>query len=243
MVLLEPSCSIESVTPNAIALIERAGRTCYKSEEKITKDSSEEFVRMIIKRGHHSVLEHASMTVRIVCDRGVTHEIVRHRLCAYSQESTRYCDYVGREIDGETGVKYITPFFFDPMEERKNIYVPCIRFEPNEDAPDNHVELDFRMGNGFLMNSLDIWMISCLFSEWSYKILLNQFNRTPQEARSVLPNSLKTEIVVTANIREWRHIFSLRLSKAAHPQMREIMTKVLEKAKEAIPVVFEDINP
>jgi thymidylate synthase (FAD) len=230
------------VTPDALVLIERAGRTCYKSEDKITERSSEDFVRMIIGRGHHSVLEHASMTVRIVCDRGVTHEIVRHRLCAYSQESTRYCDYVGRDTDGEHGVKFITPFFFDPMEERKEIYVPSVRIEPDEDSPGRHAELSFGIDK-FLANSFDVWMTSCLFSEWAYNVMMKEFGRTPQEARSVLPNSLKTEIVVTANVREWRHIFSLRVSKAAHPQMREVMIRVLEKAKEAIPVVFEDINP
>ncbi len=93
MRIVNPSAELLSITPNAEQLIERCGRTCYKSEDLITTDSAEKFIQMIVKRGHHSVLEHATATILFVCDRGVSHELVRHRLVSYSQESTRYCNY------------------------------------------------------------------------------------------------------------------------------------------------------
>jgi len=179
--------------------IERYGRTCYKSEEKITADSAEKFIRGIIKSGHESVIEHEKVTVRIICDRGVTHEIVRHRLASYSQESTRYCDY------NKKGVLVIYPIFF--------------------------------------ANSLEkyaIWEKAMLAAEQAYNDLI-KLGASPQEARTVLPNSLKTEIVVTYNLREWRHFFRLRTSKKAHPQMREISVPLCRKFKEVMPVFFEDI--
>jgi thymidylate synthase (FAD) len=188
--------------------IETAGRTCYKSEdnnklgdfEKTTK-----FIKMLIERGHESVLEHEKVTVRIICDRGVTHELVRHRLASYSQESTRYCNY-GQDKFGN--------------------------------------ELTFIDLRHFLANptARTLWEISMHQAEINYLELVNQHGVPPQFARSVLPNSLKTEIVITANIREWRHIFKLRTSKAAHPQMQEIMGPLLQEFQTLIPVVFDDIE-
>ena len=211
MKLLKPYHCIENITPDPLAHIERAGRTCYKSEEKINEVSAEKFIRMIIKRGHETVLEHATMTVRFICDRGVTHEIVRHRLCAYSQESTRYCNYGG-------GVTFIIPPW---TELKEGEYDPPLmeKAKPSDFA----------------------WYKSMEEAEISYKFLLT-LGWTPQQARAVLPNSLKTEIVCTANLREWRHIFRLRCSKAAHPQMRELMIPLLKEVKEKIPVIFEGID-
>lgn len=186
-----------------LKFIELYGRTCYKSEDKITESSAKEFVKMILKRGHHSVIEHVSMTVRFICDRGVTHELVRHRLVAYSQESTRYCNYSKGKYGSEITV--IKPIFFDES-----------RYE--------------------------IWYESCQESEDCYLDLIER-GSLPQEARSVLPNSLKTEIVTTANLREWRHIFTLRTSKAAHPQMREIMVPLLKEVQNRVPIIFDDIVP
>lgn len=202
MKIIKPSYEIEEFNGmELLKRIEKAGRTAYKSEEKITEDSAIPFIKKILKSGHESVIEHEKVTVRIICDRGVSHEIVRHRIASYTQESTRYCDY-GK--DGE--VTFIKPFFF---------YMnPGRWFE---------------------------WKIAMLQCEKTYLKLID-IGCSPQEARSVLPNSLKTEIVCTFNLREWRHFFKLRTAKAAHPQMREITTPMLKEFKDKIPVVFDDIQ-
>jgi thymidylate synthase (FAD) len=187
-----------------LKIIEESGRTCYKSEEKITEDSARKFVNGIIKSGHHSVLEHYNVSARIITDRGVTHEIVRHRLVSYSQESTRYCNYSQDKFGKE--ITIILPVWFYDIKDEQYL----------------------------------AWKECCKHCESSYFILLT-LGQTPQQARTVLPNSLKTEIVMTCNLREWRHFFTLRTSKAAHPQMRELATSMLEGFKEKIPVLFDDI--
>lgn len=203
--------------------IERCGRVCYKSEEKITDDSCVQFVKSILKRGHESVIEHFSFTVRFICDRGVSHEIVRHRLASYSQESTRYCNY-GNADDGCT---FIIPMWMNlPEGHIENIagdwYSENRRSELMYDA------------------SEDIWLTAIWDADRAYMEALNK-GWTPQQARSVLPNSLKTEVVMTANLREWRHFFKLRTAKAAHPQMREVAIPLLEEVKALIPVIFDDV--
>ena len=214
MNLIRPYHKIEFITPDALQLIEMAGRVCYKSEDKITPTSAEKFVAMMIKHGHHSVIEHASMTVRFICDRGVTHEIVRHRLFAFSQESTRYCNYKG-------GVTFVIP-----------PWIPEI-------IPGAFVLTDVEMLRK--NRAGDRWFRAMIEAEESYLSLLDR-GWTPQQARTVLPNSLKTEIVCTANFREWRHVFELRCSSAAHPQMQEIMRPLLVEVKERIPIIFSDIE-
>jgi thymidylate synthase (FAD) len=184
--------------------IEIAGRTCYKSEDKITNDSAKKFVKMLIDRGHEAMIEHANISVKIVCDRGVSHEIVRHRVASYAQESTRYCNYSKEQFGNEITV--IEPVFW-PKDTQRFLF----------------------------------WENTCQIAEHEYFRLI-KLGATPQEARSVLPNSLKTEIVVTMNLREWRHFFKLRTSEAAHPQMAEISIIMLDKFKEVIPVVFDDIE-
>ena len=213
MILIKPSHKILFISPKPLETIEIAGRTCYKSEDKITEGSAEKFVKMIIKRGHHSVIEHAYMSVRFICDRGVTHELVRHRLAAYSQESTRYCNYKG-------GVTFIIPSW--------SMITPQEVIRPNS-LLDRLPYLEL------------IWLKTMFVVESNY-IELVENGWSPQQARSVLPNSLKTEIVMTANLREWMHIFKLRTSKAAHPQMRELMIPLLEEMKTLVPVIFEDNN-
>lgn len=178
--------------------IEKAGRTCYKSEDRITDESAEAFVRKLIERGHESVLEHESITARFICDRGVSHEIVRHRLASYSQESQRYVRY-------NDDIEFINPHM------------------PNAKAH-------------------EAWQELCERAEETYKELLS-YGVQPEQARSVLPNSTKTEIVMTANLREWRHFLKLRTAKAAHPQMRELTVPLLHELQERIPVVFDDIQP
>lgn len=193
---------------NAIyQLIEQAGRTCYKSESAITPESSAAFIQKIVKNHHEAMLEHASMTVKFIVDRGVSHELVRHRIASFAQESTRYCNYSKNKFGNEITV--ISPYFF---EENAKMY--------------------------------DIWKSAMENAEKAYLDLLNG-GASPQEARSVLPNSLKTEVIVTANMREWRHFFKLRAAGetgAPHPQMAEVAIPLLKKCKEYMPELFSDIN-
>ncbi len=183
--------------------IERAGRTCYKSEDRITPDSAASFLKRIIASGHHSVIEHVCITVKFICDRGVSHELVRHRLASFSQESTRYANY-GREKFGRQ-ITVIRPFFW---QEDSAAYA--------------------------------LWRSAMEHAEETYMKLLRAGAR-PEEARSVLPNSLKTEVVMTCNIREWRQVLDLRCSRASHPQMRELMIPLLREFHERIPVLFDDL--
>lgn len=206
MKIIEPN--VEFITPvdgNVILKrLEQCGRVCYKSEDKTTEESAEKFIQNIIKRGHESVLEHCSFTLKFTCDRGVSHEIVRHRIASFSQESTRYCNYSNDSFGNEITV--IKPCYFDKQG------IPYF-----------------------------IWKDACMFAEKQYFELLKH-GCSPQEARAVLPNSLKTEVVMTANLREWRHFFKLRCSPAAHPQMREVAIKALNMCKDKIPIIFDDID-
>ncbi len=184
--------------------LERCGRVCYKSEDKITEGSAEKFIGMILRSGHESVLEHEKLTVKFICDRGVTHEIVRHRIASYSQESTRYCNYSKDKFGNE--LTFIRPCFWaDDSEEYA------------------------------------VWKQAMEEIEKSYVKLIS-LGAKPEEARSILPNSLKTEIVCTMNLREWRHFFRLRTAERAHPQIREISVALLDELKKRIPVIFDDIN-
>lgn len=188
--------------------IETAGRTCYKSEKNSSLDECLSLIRRWIKAGHHSVLEHNAITVRIVTDRGVSHEIVRHRIASYSQESTRYCNYSRDKFGNEIIV--ILPVWFYELG-----------------IPENHPEYK-------------IWYEVMKQAEMAYMNYLRYHDR-PDEARAILPNSLKTEIVMTCNIREWRHFFTLRCSPKAHPQMRHLAYMMLKDFNEKIPVIFEDL--
>ena len=192
--------------------IEKIGRVCYKSENRVTDDgeSAKKFVKMLISNGHEAMIEHSSLSVKFVVDRGVSHELVRHRIASFAQESTRYCNYSKDKFGNEITV--ILPCFFDT-------------------------------GMGILSNSLvyQEWKSACECAEERYFNLL-KMGATPQEARTVLPNSLKTEITVTANYREWRNFFKLRTAEASHPQMREITIPLLKEIKTLIPIIFDDIE-
>ncbi|HBT48196.1 MAG TPA: FAD-dependent thymidylate synthase [Peptococcaceae bacterium] len=190
-----------ALDPRILEKLERYARVCYKSEGKIKGDTAAPFLRNILQRGHESVIEHEKITVLMVVDRGISHEIVRHRLGSYSQESTRYCNYSREQFGREITV--IEPFFLVGKEEYR------------------------------------YWEEACLVAEKSYMALLKTYS--PQEARSVLPTSLKTEVVVTYNLREWRHFFRLRCSPAAHPQMRQVAVPLLLLFRSKLPVLFEDI--
>ena len=184
--------------------IEVVGRTCYKSENNITDDSAKKFVATLIKNGHEAMIEHNVISVTFTCDRGVSHELVRHRLASFGQESTRYCNYSKDKFGNE--LTFIKPCFWN---ENKHAY--------------------------------ELWECAMKNAEKIYLEMIDE-GAKPQEARSVLPNSLKTEIVVTMNLRGWRHFFQLRVPTSAHPQMRELTIPLLNEMKELIPIVFDDIE-
>lgn len=206
MRVIKPSVSLEGSidTKKIMEHIEMAGRVCYKSEEKISAGSAEKFIKSILERGHESVIEHVSITFKIICDRGVSHEIVRHRIASYSQESTRYCNYLKDSFGNE--LTFIKPCFWNETDKE-----------------------------------YQIWKETMSMLEQNYMTLVNN-GASPQEARSILPNSLKTELYVTMNLREWRHFLKLRTSKAAHPQMREVAIMIYEILVGKLPVLFEDIE-
>lgn len=178
--------------------LECVGRTCYKSEDKITKGSAKKFISMLYERGHHAMLEHCVASCKFVCDRGVSHELVRHRLASFAQESTRYCNYGKDKFGNEISV--IEPPGLDSIQK-------------------------------------DIWKTSCLEAERCYLNLI-KLGTPAQIARSVLPTCLKTEIWTTTNLREWMHIFKLRCSNKAHPQIRELMLQAQEIFAKKIPSMF-----
>ena len=212
MIIQKPTVELLSTEPygDMLRRIERIGRVCYKSEDRIEEGSAEKFIRGIIRRGHESVIEHGSITVKFICDRGVTHEIVRHRIASYSQESTRYCNYVkekfGRQI---TCIDLATGFRYDLNNESDR-------------------------------KKYDVWQQAMENAERSYFQMI-ELGATPQEDRSVLPNSLKTELVTTMDLREWRHFFRLRADTAAHPQCREVACMLLDRFAREYPVFFEDL--
>ena len=201
MRMVEPSFEILNAPKREEVLrhLELCGRVCYKSEDKMTKESASRFVKFLIERGHESPIEHISISVRIICDRGVSHEWVRHRIASYSQESTRYCNYNSEKFGG--GIAFIRPYFAD-----------------NE-------------------RLFEIWKAEMESAEKAYMDMLAN-GAKPEDARSVLPNSLKTEFICTMNLREWRHFFALRCAKAAHPAMREIAVPLQEAFREMLPELF-----
>jgi thymidylate synthase (FAD) len=221
--IVEPSyeiCKYDLETiKTALKKIEWCGRKCYKSEDKIMDDSASKFVKDKIKSGHHSMIEHVSITVNAILDRGVSHELVRHRIAAYSQESTRYCNYVKKG-----GCVFIKPLFFPG--------IPVGTFDSNIIARCD-------------LNAKEQTWLSSMFNAASDYEALTAYGCSPQEARSVLPNSTKTEIVMTFNLREWRHVLSLRALGTAgkpHPQMVEIMEKIYDKFSDILPEIFDNLD-
>lgn len=182
--------------------LERIGRVAYKSEDRISKGSAERFIKMLLDLGHESVLEHVSISCKFICDRGISHELVRHRIASYTQESTRYCNYHGEKFGGAIAAIYPSSM---PIEHFK------------------------------------LWCEAVDKAEEVYMKLINE-GVSPQLARSVLPNALKTEVVMTANLREWRHFFKLRCSPKAHPQMRELACELLSEFKAKLPIIFGDLT-
>lgn len=204
--IMRPQRMDEASRKAIYSAIEEAGRVCYKTEYKIGEDSAEKFIKTLVSRGHEAMLEHASLTVKFIVDRGVSHEIVRHRLASFAQESTRYCNYSQDRFNREITV--IKPYPF------------------NEDS-----------------RSYAVWKCACEACETAYFKLLD-IGELPEMARDVLPTSTKTEVVMTANIREWRHFFRLRAMGATgnpHPQMREVALPLLRIMAGFLPPLFGDL--
>jgi thymidylate synthase (FAD) len=207
MILVEPQFTV--LSPNsqaeaqvALRRVEFAGRICYKSEAAITDSSYIRLIQMLIQKGHWSVIEHAGFTAHIVTNRGVTHELVRHRIIAASQESSRYVNYSKSKFGGE--LRFVRP--------------PELTGE-----------------------ELDVWTAAMRKAEEAYLCLVAR-GVSPQIARGVLPTDVKAEIVVTANLREWHHIFSLRCAPPAHPHMRHVMQMGLAQVIEWFAPVFDDLK-
>lgn len=199
MKIVKQSVKLLWITENPEFQIERSGRLCYKSEDNMTPESSGEFCEKMKRLGHHAMIEHAVASFRIVTDRGVSHEIVRHRIASFAQESTRYCNYSADKFGGE--IKVIEPPGLDTVQR------------------------------GY-------WLLGCEYSERRYLGMLG-CGCSPQIARSVLPTCLKTELVMTANLREWLHFIELRGSKAAHPQIRPIAHEINRILAEHAPSIFK----
>lgn len=195
--------------------IEKIARTCYKSEDLINDESAEKMIKKLIKMNHLAMIEHASVSVLFTCDRGVTHEIVRHRVASYAQESTRYVNYSKDKFGNEIG------------------YIDIA----------GGIALDTKMKD-LPVETIDAiiseWNQACIDAEKHYMKML-ELGATPQIARSVLNNSTKSDINVTMNLREWRHFFELRCDSPAHPQMRELVIPLLKEMSEVIPIVFDDL--
>lgn len=184
--------------------IERAARTCYKSEDRITEGSARELVSRLIRSGHHAMLEFGIIQVRFICNRGFTHELVRHRLCSFAQESTRYCNY-SKDNHGNEVTFIIPPWLENADSSMRDTW------------------------KGHMKDCEDLYLSAI------------KNGLPPQHARGFLPIDLKTEIVIQANLREWRHIFKLRTAPAAHPSMQQLMIPLLDQLRGMIPILFEDV--
>ncbi len=198
--------------------IEKIGRVCYKSEDYITEDgeSARKFVAMLIRNGHEAMIEHSFLSVKFTVDRGVSHELVRHRIASFAQESTRYCNYAKDKFGAECAFIDLEPGIMldNKMKKMSGEEIALVMAE---------------------------WTSAMEDAERHYMRLL-ELGATPQIARAVLPNSTKTEITVSANYREWRNFFKLRVPADVHPQMREVTIPLLKELKGMIPVIFDDIE-
>lgn len=206
--------------PLVLEHLERCGRICYKSEDKINKNSAERFLRAIIKSGHESVIEHISLTAIIICSRACSHQLVRHRIAAYSQESQRFCNY-----NRNKSLEVICPFQIPPGNYEE--YGKIIE-EDGQKLSLNDVQAEW------------VSLINMIYEEYCREI---ENGVKPEDARYLLPNATKTELAVTFNLRQWRHVFRERaLNRHAQWEIRNIFTSILDDLKIKLPVLFEDLK-
>lgn len=199
--------------------VEWAGRVCYQSSHKVKDGSCYTFVRNMLASGHLSTIEHVSVSAKIVTNRAVSLECVRHRLGSYSQESTRYCNYSGDRFGRE--LVFIIPTWVTDEELSRHF-------------PDEMFDI------GYMNDPTYVWCCQMQSCEDEYFCLL-QIGWTPEKAREVLPNSLKTTLVATYNLRTWRHVLEQRLDRKCHPEMRYTMSLIGQEMLNKLPLFFEDI--
>ena len=223
MIVIEPSYQIipHFKYEDALKIIEDMGRISYASEDKITEDlsSANNFVNKILHNEHFSVLEHACISIKIITDRGISHELVRHRLTSPIEQSTRYCNF---STKGNGEISFVNIAGSIPYDSKMN-----------------------KLSDEVKAKFIGEWTEQMLNAEKAYMSMIDS-GVTPQMARSVLPNSLATRIGITANIREWRHILKLRASGttgAPHPSMLQIMIPILLDLQKIYPIFFGDITP
>ena len=218
MILLDPCIEVESFDGKEIMKkLEKACRTCYRSEGNITEDSYKNLLKNCINRGHESVLEHEKITITMICDIGVYKDLTRHRLASYSIESTRYCNYSKDKFDNQ--IKFIKPIFYKDWK--------------NEDL--NEVIKDKDLYKCYL------WENCMQNIEQDYNAM-SEIGALPDEMRMLLPHSTAAKVTMTANIREWKHILSLRCSNHAHPAIQQLLIPFLLKLKEEMPEIFNDVD-
>ena len=204
MRIVEPWIKVEKIDGKKIMKrIERACRTCYRSEGKITEDSYKNLINNCITRGHESVLEHEKVTVRIYSDVGSYKDLTRHRFASFSVESTRYCSYDKDKYGNE--IAFMNPVYI----ENKEMY--------------------------------ETWKKTMQEIENSY-IEMKKLGATTDMCRELLPHSTAGEYTMTANIREWKHILSLRTTKHVHPSIRQVLIPLLKYFKEEMPEIFGDVE-
>lgn len=204
MKIIEPLLEVEKFDGVRIMRnIERACRTCYRSEDKITEDSYKNLLKNCINRGHESVLEHEKISIRMTCDLGVYKDLTRHRIASFSIESTRYCNYGKDKFDNE--MKFIKPC---NIEDENNLatWKECMK----------HIE--------------------------TYYMLMSNNKAKPDELRLLLPHSIAAEVCMTANIREWKHILSLRANNHVHPSIQQLMIPLLLLFKKEMPEIFDIVD-
>lgn len=219
MKIIEPRIDIEQYDGVKIMRnIERACRTCYRSEGLITEDSYKNLIKNCINRGHESVLEHEKITVRMICDIGVYKDLTRHRFGSFSIESTRYCNYGKDKFDNE--IKFIKPVFYDESWTEANYLGQAMTFDQNKSA---------------------LWYETMSDIEANY-INMSKLECAPDEMRMILPHSTAAEVTMTANIREWRHILDLRTKKMTHPAIRQLLIPLLLKFQYTMPELFSSIE-
>lgn len=232
--------------------IEQVARTCYKSEDKITKESAQKLVKHLIESKHEAMLEFFDITVKFTCSRSIAQEITRHRMSSFAMESQRFCGYNKDKFGGE--ITFIIPSWLTlpegqyKWEDQNPLLTAGMSIEEAgyDDSSDLWIKDDMRDGYVEYKRHYKDWMATERFmhslqiAEDSYLDLI-RLGLRPQCAREVLPNATKTELNMKANLREWRHFFELRCSTAAHPDMRVLALDLLKQMHEKVPVIFDDL--
>ena len=205
MKLVDPILYVEDYDgKKMLQRIERACRTCYRSENLITENSYKKLLKNCLNRGHESILEHEKVSIRMICDIGVYKDLTRHRFGSFSIESTRYCNYGKDKFDSE--IKFIKPVH---IEEGSSLY--------------------------------NYWETGLEALEENY-LKMAQEGAKPDQLRMLLPHSTAAEVNMTCNLREWKHVLSLRCTNHAHPSIRQLLIPLLLKFKKDMPEIFADVE-